>query len=193
MNDPHPCRSSPGWPLLFAGTAAFALLRAATLGRRLAVAEERARQSEQSAAHNGELLKAQAALSAQAVTEQLVARASPDLQVAGGTGPGANVEPFQPVAQTLAKFELQVAAIEKARAEETGGLKQQIEQLLKASAATQDEARKLSTALRRGAGVQGRWGEQTLRNVLEQPGCSIASISTNRPRPTPRRAADVPM
>jgi DNA recombination protein RmuC len=36
--------------------------------------------------------------------------------------------------------------------------------------ATQDEARKLSAALRRGAGVQGRWGEQTLRNVLEHAG-----------------------
>src|SRR4029079_5713587 len=29
---------------------------------------------------------------------------------------------------------------------------------------------KLSSALRRGAGVQGRWGEQTLRNVLEAAG-----------------------
>src|SRR6185369_8711027 len=41
---------------------------------------------------------------------------------------------------------------------------------LSASTATQDEARKLSAALRRGAGVQGRWGEQTLRNVLEAAG-----------------------
>ncbi|MEI7933278.1 MAG: DNA recombination protein RmuC, partial [Alphaproteobacteria bacterium] len=35
---------------------------------------------------------------------------------------------------------------------------------------TQDETRKLSATLRRGAGVQGRWGEQTLRNVLEAAG-----------------------
>jgi DNA recombination protein RmuC len=41
---------------------------------------------------------------------------------------------------------------------------------MEASAATQAEARKLSSALRRGAGVQGRWGEQTLRNVLEAAG-----------------------
>lgn len=44
--------------------------------------------------------------------------------------------------------------------------------MLAASVATQDEARKLSAALRRGAGVQGRWGEQTLRNVLEAAGLS---------------------
>jgi DNA recombination protein RmuC len=41
---------------------------------------------------------------------------------------------------------------------------------MEASVATQFEARKLSAALRRGAGVQGRWGEQTLRNVLEAAG-----------------------
>jgi DNA recombination protein RmuC len=77
---------------------------------------------------------------------------------------------LKPVADTLAKFELQVAAIEKARAEDAGGMKQQIAEMLKATADTQFEARKLSAALRRGAGVQGRWGEQTLRNVLEAAG-----------------------
>jgi DNA recombination protein RmuC len=41
---------------------------------------------------------------------------------------------------------------------------------MQASSDTQAEARKLSAALRRGAGVQGRWGEQTLRNVLEVAG-----------------------
>ena len=63
-----------------------------------------------------------------------------------------------------------MTAVEKQRAEETGGLKEQIAQMLQAATATQDEARKLSSALRRGAGVQGRWGEQTLRNVLEAAG-----------------------
>ena len=77
---------------------------------------------------------------------------------------------LKPVAETLQKFELQVAAIEKARAEESGGLKAEIKALMDASQATQAEARKLSNALRRGAGVQGRWGEETLRNVLEMAG-----------------------
>ena len=74
------------------------------------------------------------------------------------------------MSETLAKFEAQVAAIEKSRAEDSGGLKSQIEAVLKASVDTQAEARKLSAALRRGAGVQGRWGEQTLSNVLEAAG-----------------------
>src|SRR5262249_24110370 len=77
---------------------------------------------------------------------------------------------LKPVAETLAQFQAQVSAVEQTRAEQTGSLKTQIEQMLNASRAAQDEARKLSTALRRGAGVQGRWGEQTLRNVLEMAG-----------------------
>jgi DNA recombination protein RmuC len=77
---------------------------------------------------------------------------------------------LKPVAESLQKFQEHVALVEKARVEETGGLKEQIAAMLLASTATQDEARKLSAALRRGAGVQGRWGEQTLRNVLEAAG-----------------------
>ena len=77
---------------------------------------------------------------------------------------------LKPVADSLQKFQEHVALAEKVRVEETGGLKEQIAALLLASAATQDEARKLSAALRRGAGVQGRWGEQTLRNVLDAAG-----------------------
>jgi len=77
---------------------------------------------------------------------------------------------LKPVAESLAKFQEQVTAAETQRAEAHGGLKEQIAQMLAASAATQEEARKLSAALRRGAGVQGRWGEQTLRNVLEAAG-----------------------
>src|SRR3954451_2000745 len=47
------------------------------------------------------------------------------------------------VAESLQKFQEHVIQVEKVRAEETGGLKEQIAALLTASAATQDEARKL--------------------------------------------------
>jgi DNA recombination protein RmuC len=124
---------------------------------------------EQSAA-GAETLKAQAALSANAVADELVRRATETFAAQDRLAQAKLEAQLKPVADTLEKFQLQVTAAEKARAEQAGGLKSQIEQLLLASTATQEEARKLSAALRRGAGVQGRWGEQMLRNVLEMAG-----------------------
>jgi DNA recombination protein RmuC len=135
---------------------------------RAARAEMRARLLEA----NADTLTAQAAQSAQAVAEALVQRATESFQAQDRLTQARLEEKLKPVAETLAKFQEHVTAVEKARAEETGGLKQQIEQLMTASVATQKEAQKLSAALRRGAGVQGRWGEQTLRNVLEAAGLS---------------------
>ncbi|HEY5290545.1 MAG TPA: DNA recombination protein RmuC [Caulobacteraceae bacterium] len=117
-----------------------------------------------------EAVKAQAALSANAVADVLVKRAAETFEAQNALSQAKLEAQLKPVAETLAKFEAKVTAAEEARAREAGGLKVQIEQLLAASTATQDEARKLSNALRRGAGVQGRWGEQMLRNVLELAG-----------------------
>lgn len=117
-----------------------------------------------------EMVEAQAARSAESVAEAILKR-NDEVQAGREQLVQAKLEAqLKPVAETLLKFQEQVAAVEKVRAEETGGLKEQIAALLLASTATQDEARKLSAALRRGAGVQGRWGEQTLRNVLEAAG-----------------------
>jgi len=127
------------------GASLWALMRAQS---ELAVARERL-------ASSGDNLSGHAAQAAQMAANEVISRAA---------------ETFKPVSETLARFQEQVTAAEKARAEETGGLKVQIAALMRASADTQAEARKLSAALRRGAGVQGRWGEQTLRNVLEAAG-----------------------
>jgi len=144
--------------------------RAWDLGERAANAEARVRMLEEQAGNQMEVLRAQAAQSANAVAEELLKR-SAELDKNRELLTQARLEAqLKPVADTLAKFQEQVTAVEKTRAEETGGLKAQIAALLAASTATQDEARKLSAALRRGAGVQGRWGEQTLRNVLEAAG-----------------------
>ena len=137
---------------------------------RAARAEERARTLEAQAGANTEILKAQAAMSANAVADELVKRATETFRAQDTLAQAKLEAQLKPVADTLAKFQAQVEAAEKARAETSGGLKAQIEQLLAASTATQEEARKLSAALRRGAGVQGRWGEQMLRNVLEMAG-----------------------
>jgi DNA recombination protein RmuC len=165
MNDPA-FLTAAGAAVVFLAAAVFAFTRAASLSRRLAVAEERVRQS----GENADILKAQAAQSAQVVAEELVKRASETFRSQEALALERMAGQLKPVADTLAKFELQVAAIEKVRAEDAGGIKQQIAEMLKATADTQFEARKLSAALRRGAGVQGRWGEQTLRNVLEAAG-----------------------
>ncbi len=129
-----------------------------------------ARMLREQAASGAESLKAQAAMSANAVAEELVKRATETFAAQDRLAQAKLEAQLKPVAETLEKFQLQVTAAEKVRAEEAGGLKSQIAQLLLASTATQEEARKLSAALRRGAGVQGRWGEQMLRNVLEMAG-----------------------
>ncbi|HXV01388.1 MAG TPA: DNA recombination protein RmuC [Caulobacteraceae bacterium] len=120
--------------------------------------------------HGGEGLKHQAAFTANAVAEELVKRATETFTAQEALAQAKLEAQLKPVAETLAKFEAKVAAADEARAREGGALKAQIDQLLAASTATQEEARRLSAALRRGAGVQGRWGEQMLRNVLEMAG-----------------------
>ncbi len=136
----------------------------------LTAAETRLQLMEKSRDAMTDLMKAQAAQSAEAVASQLVTRATESFQAQDRLARERMEAQLKPVAETLSKFQAQVAELEKARAEQTGGLKAQIDALMKASVETQGEARKLSAALRRGAGVQGRWGEQTLRNVLEAAG-----------------------
>lgn len=120
----------------------------------------------------GETLRLQLTQSAASVAEEILKRNEEQVRNREQLAQARLEAQLKPVAESLQKFQEQVTAVEKARAEETGGLKEQISQLLAASSATQEEARKLSAALRRGAGVQGRWGEQTLRNVLEAAGLS---------------------
>jgi DNA recombination protein RmuC len=148
------------------GWAVWERRRASALQVALASAEAR----EAARGEMGEILKAQAAQSANAVAEEMVKRAAETFRSQEQLAQARLEAQLKPVAETLAKFEAQVGAMEKSRAEDTGGLKAQIAALMQASVDTQAEARKLSSALRRGAGVQGRWGEQTLRNVLEMAG-----------------------
>ncbi len=159
-----------GWALMERRRAGAAEQRAWDLRERYAETEARMKVFEDQAATQNELLRAQAAQSASAVAEELLKRTDETFRNRELLAQQKLEAQLKPVAESLAKFEAHVTAAEKARAEETGGLKQQIAALMEASTATQAEARKLSAALRRGAGVQGRWGEQTLRNVLDAAG-----------------------
>jgi DNA recombination protein RmuC len=158
------------WAFLERGRANRAEQRAWALGAESAEDKARLKMLEEQSAVHGEFLRAQAAQQASAVADELVKRADEAFKSRELLAQARIEAQLKPVAETLAKVQEQTAAAEKARAEEAGGLKAQIAQMLAASTATQDEARKLSAVLRRGAGVQGRWGEQTLRNVLEQAG-----------------------
>ncbi len=156
--------------LLLAGGLAWAFLGWQAAKAALAAAEQRIVLIEDSRRETAEFIKAQSAQSAQAVAEQLVARATETFQAQDRVARERMEAQLKPVAETLKAFQEKVSLLEKERAEQAGGLKEQIDALMRASVETQGEARKLSAALRRGAGVQGRWGEQTLRNVLEAAG-----------------------
>ena len=158
------------WGLAERRRADQAQAMASDLGARLSAAEERGRLLEDARSTMAEAFAAVSAKTVDQASEAFLKRAEENFKARETLAHARMETVLKPVAETLAKFETQVLAIEKARVEETGGLKEQIAALMTASVATQDEARKLSAALRRGAGVQGRWGEQTLRNVLEAAG-----------------------
>jgi len=76
-----------------------------------------------------------------------------------------------PLADTLKRYEEQVSSLEKTRAEAYGSLKSQMETLTLGHQALQKETGNLVSALRRPE-VRGRWGEFTLRRVVELAGMS---------------------
>ena len=154
-------------PFVIAAVAAVLAAGWAVIERGRAVrATERLRLLEANAEMLGRQATQSAQATAQVVAEALVTRATETFQAQDRVARERLEAQLKPMAESLAKFQEQVKAAETARAEQAGSLKTQIEQMLTASTATQAEARKLSATLRRGAGVQGRWGEQTLRNVL---------------------------
>ncbi|RZJ04331.1 MAG: DNA recombination protein RmuC [Brevundimonas sp.] len=158
------------WALMERRRAGAAETRAWELRERHAETEARMRLFEDQAATSTELLRAQAAQSATTVAEELLKRTDETFRNRELMSQQRMEAQLKPVADTLAKFQEQVAALEKVRAEETGGLKEQLSLLMTASTATRDEARRLTEALRGNTGRRGRWGEQTCRNVLEAAG-----------------------
>jgi DNA recombination protein RmuC len=158
------------WALMERRRAAAAETRNWELRERHAETEARMRLFEDQAAANAEYLRAQAAQSAGAVAEELLKRTDETFRNRELMARERMEAQLKPVADTLAKFQEHVTALEKTRSEETGGLKEQLAALMTASSATRDEARKLTEALRGNTGRRGRWGEQTCRNVLEAAG-----------------------
>ncbi len=140
------------------------------LATELAGAVERARLQEDARATMSDYLRAQAEQTATATAEALLKRTDETFRNRELLHQERLAAQLKPVAESLAKFEAHVTAVEKTRAEETGGLREQLALLMTASTATRDEARRLTEALKGNTGRRGRWGEQTCRNVLEAAG-----------------------
>ena len=75
-----------------------------------------------------------------------------------------------PVGERLKSYEQQVAALESKRADAFGKLDGQIEALRIGQEQVKAEAARLGNSLRNAPKARGRWGEQQLKNVLEQCG-----------------------
>jgi DNA recombination protein RmuC len=80
-------------------------------------------------------------------------------------------ERLKPIRDLLASYEGHLREVEKARSDAYGGLKAHLDTLAQAHQILQKEAHQLSTALRSPT-VRGRWGEMTLRRVVEVAGMS---------------------
>jgi DNA recombination protein RmuC len=77
-----------------------------------------------------------------------------------------------PLRETLQSYRHQVEELEKARVHAYGVLSTEIRGVAAAQQAVRTETAKLVNALRAAPKTRGRWGEQTLRNVLELSGLS---------------------
>jgi DNA recombination protein RmuC len=77
-----------------------------------------------------------------------------------------------PVDQRLKSYEDQVQALEKQRSDAFSNLYGQLDQLRAGQERVREEAARLGNSLRNAPKARGRWGEQQLKNLLEQ--CGLA-------------------
>jgi len=97
----------------------------------------------------------------------------------------------EPIRAALIKQETQSLEIERQRAESHGKLAGQIEGLMNVQSILQRETRNLSTALRRPE-VRGRWGELTLKRVVELSGMAERCDFVEQPVVEGERGAQRP-
>ncbi len=79
---------------------------------------------------------------------------------------------IQPMKESLVRYEQGLREMRDHHKKAQGELSGQIQTLARSAGDIQAEAAKLSTALKSGSKVRGRWGEEQLRNVVEMTGLS---------------------
>lgn len=77
-----------------------------------------------------------------------------------------------PVESLLKAYQEKLQTIEKERVDHYAGLREAVDLVRTGQGQVRDETRNLVNALRASPKARGRWGEQSLRNVLEQAGLS---------------------
>jgi DNA recombination protein RmuC len=77
-----------------------------------------------------------------------------------------------PVESTLKRYEEGLAQVERQRIDSYADLRRTVEEVKAGQGQVREETAKLVNALRSSPKARGRWGEQSLKNVLEQAGLS---------------------
>ncbi|HEU5286734.1 MAG TPA: DNA recombination protein RmuC, partial [Sphingomicrobium sp.] len=77
-----------------------------------------------------------------------------------------------PVEALLKAYQEKLQSVEKERVDHYAGLREAVELVRTGQGQVRDETRNLVNALRSSPKARGRWGEQSLKNVLEQSGLS---------------------
>ncbi|HSQ98340.1 MAG TPA: DNA recombination protein RmuC [Sphingomicrobium sp.] len=106
---------------------------------------------------------------------------------------------LQPVEATLKRYEEGLQRVEKERVDHYAGLRAVVEQVREGQGRVRDETRNLVNALRSSPKARGRWGEQSLRNVLTQAGLTEGvdfemevSVTTDEGRLRPDVVVNLP-
>ncbi|WP_129792874.1 DNA recombination protein RmuC [Sphingosinicella sp. CPCC 101087] len=129
-----------------------------------------------------ELTEAKEALSAQfheigakllgEAQKQLIERADARFNQASEKSEAQLKALLQPVEATLKRYEEGLSKVEKERVGSYEALREAVTLLHSGHQQVRDETAKLINALRSSPKARGQWGEQSLRNVLEQAGLS---------------------
>jgi DNA recombination protein RmuC len=129
-----------------------------------------------------ELMEAKGALTAQfhevgakllnEAQRQFLERADARFNQAGEKSEAQLKALLQPVEATLKRYEEGLKEVEKSRVDQYAGLREAVTLLHTGHTQVRDETAKLVNALRSSPKARGRWGEQSLKNVLEQAGLS---------------------
>lgn len=114
-----------------------------------------------------------AALAADALSRnerRFLALANETFEKHQATAQGQVKEAVDPVKETFARLAESVAALDKARNEDKATLVEQMRSVAEQLKETSGATGKLVHALRAAPKTRGRWGEETLKNVLEMAG-----------------------